>query len=405
MIIIVSELYYPEDTSTGYIVTHIAEGLAKTYPVRVLTCPSDYSGRKSVPNVETINGVFVERICAPSLNKNNIIKRIIRSLLLSVLLAWKLLRVVKKTDVVMVVTNPAPILVVMSIVCKFVGVPFIILAHDVFPDNLEASRLLNKNSFLYKCINKVFCAVYERADHIIVIGRDMKELICGKLKKDKQKIAFIPNWADTNDIIPSERVSNDLLLKHNLINYFVVEFAGNVGRVQGVEYLIAAAEILKNDGIHFLFVGAGAKYNLVADAVKARNLENITMVGAFPRNQQQLFLNACDVGLVSLAPGMFGLGVPSKAYNILAAGKPIVAVVDSASEIGRLVKEENVGWVVPPGDPAALATALREAKSHPDLAEMGRKARHVAMEKYSLTTVIQRYVELFSNYVKYDTPS
>lgn len=399
MVVIVSELYYPEETSTGYIITHIAEGLAKTYPVRVLTGRPDYAGKKHALPAETINGVEVERVKIPSFNKNRIISRIIRSLLLSIGLAWKTMRVVKKCDVVLVVTNPAPILIIMSLICKLLGASFIILVHDVFPDNLEASRLLKRDSFLYWGIYKVFRLVYAASDHIIVIGRDMKELIGGRLRHGRPDISVITNWADTNDVVPEERATNELLLQHGLDRCFVVEFAGNIGRVQGVEHVIAAAEILRHDDIHFLFVGSGALHDFVAREASIRGLTNVTMVGVLPRNQQQLFLNACDVGLVSLAPGMTGLGVPSKTYNIMAAGKPVIAVVDPKSEIGLLVREEKIGWVVPPGDPAALAAAIVEAKNHPALSEMGRAARNVAVGKYSLANVINQYRKLFAAYV------
>ena len=86
-----------------------------------------------------------------------------------------------------------------------------------------------------------------------------------------------------------------------------------------------------------------------------------------------MFLNACDVALISFVPGMAGISVPSRLYNVLAAGKPILAVADADSELARVVREEQIGWVIEPDDPAGLARAIRDAKDHPEeRLEMGR---------------------------------
>jgi glycosyltransferase involved in cell wall biosynthesis len=177
-----------------------------------------------------------------------------------------------------------------------------------------------------------------------------------------------------------------------------VQFAGNIGRVQGIEQMLAASEILKNENIHFIFIGNGAQKKWLVEQVHSRQLTNVTLLDFMPRKEQQVFLNSCDIGLVSLTSGMTGLGVPSKTYNILAAGKPIIAIVEPTSEIGLLVQEERVGWVVPPLDPEGLASAIREASKSSKLDEMGHRAREVAEHKYSLEAIVLKYREIFSRY-------
>ena len=110
------------------------------------------------------------------------------------------------------------------------------------------------------------------------------------------------------------------------------------------------------------------------------------------RIDQTNFLNACDISLISLAPGMCGLGVPSKAYNIMAAGKPIIAIVEPKSEIGLLVQEEGIGWVVKPGQVDTLVNIIMDAKSDlKRLESMGNRARYVAEKKYCFENIIGSY--------------
>ncbi|MEW6089167.1 MAG: glycosyltransferase family 4 protein [bacterium] len=398
MIFVVSEFYYPEETSTGYIVTKIAEGLVETFPVQVITCPPDYSGLKAAPDSEIRNRVKIERIKTVSINKNKIVSRLIGSILRSFKLAVKTIKMIKKGDTVFIVTNPALLLILMCLVCRFTRSSLIILTHDVFPENLEAAKLLYGDSLLFRILVRLFNLAYNSAEHIIVIGRDMKKIMMHKINSDNPEITVITNWADTTDIYPDERNANKIIKDLHLEKCFVVQFAGNIGRVQGIEHIIMAAEILKSENIHFIFVGEGAKKKWLIEQVGSRQLTNVTVFNSMPRREQQFFLNACDVGIVSLASGMTGLGVPSKTYNILAAGKPIIAIADSESEVGLLIQEDKVGWIVAPADPEGLASAIREARGFSRLCEMGRRAREIAESKYSFKVIIAKYREILDRY-------
>lgn len=103
-------------------------------------------------------------------------------------------------------------------------------------------------------------------------------------------------------------------------------------------------------------------------------------------------MNACDVGIVTLVKKMRGVSMPSRTYNILAAGKPILALTEKDSEIARVVEEDRVGWTVLPNEPASLLEKLFEIyESRDQFAEMGKNARQTAMTKYSLETALEKY--------------
>lgn len=394
MIVFVSELYYPEEISTGFIVTKIAEGIAEKHPVHVVTGPPDYSGQKTFVSNEVRNKVSIERVGSIDLDKNKLSLRLIRSIVLSLKLAYRTFSKIQKGDVIFVVTNPAPLLILISLVSKLKQCRFVILVHDVFPENLVAANLIKPNSWFYKILLKVFNRVYGLAAQIIVIGRDM-QLLMEKKTKAAAKISVITNWADTEDITPSPRSTNQLLTLLNIEKKFIVQFAGNLGRVQGIDQLLEAAISLKNENIHFLFIGNGARKNWLLDQIAEQNLTNVTCLDFMPREDQQIFLNACDVSLVSLSSGMTGLGVPSKTYNILAAGKPVIAIVDVNSEIGMLVRENKLGWVATPGSSSEIASAIKEALNSPELNAMGARARKLAVDEYSLGVIIRRFQEIF----------
>jgi glycosyltransferase involved in cell wall biosynthesis len=223
----------------------------------------------------------------------------------------------------------------------------------------------------------------------------MEKIIKNKINLSSDRVKLIPNWADCDVIHPSQRSNNSLIKELKLHNKFILQFAGNLGRLQGLEIIIEAAKLIKDESIHFLFIGDGAMKNIIENNIRLHKLKNISLIGNQPRQSQATFLNACDVALISLSPGMLGMGVPSKTYNIMAAGKPIIAVVDTQSEIGLVVEEEGIGWVVPPGDIDQLLRIILKAKANPDcLKKMGDNARYIAETKYSFPYIAKAYNEL-----------
>jgi glycosyltransferase involved in cell wall biosynthesis len=106
-------------------------------------------------------------------------------------------------------------------------------------------------------------------------------------------------------------------------------------------------------------------------------------------------LNGCDASLISFMPGMAGVSVPSRMYNVLAAGKPILAVADDGSELEMLVREHGVGWVVRPDDVDGLVRTVESLLDRrQDLPAIGGRARALAERECRLETVVDRYADL-----------
>jgi len=393
---IVSELYYPEETSTGYIATKIAEGLSQHFPTHALCSQPTYSARGiSAPVREVYNGVVIRRCRATTLNKDVLLFRLVNLLTISLSMFFHAVVSFEQGDVVLVTTNPPTLPFFTAVACRIRGAKCVLLVQDVYPESLVAAGLLDAHSFPVSVLNRLNLVLYRAMERISVFGRDMEALVREKLATGAStNIVIIRNWADADQIVPSPREQNELLKQLGLPGKFVAQYAGNIGRVHGIETLLKTAKILHgaDTDIHFLFIGSGAKKKWLEDAVKKNGLNNVTILSNRPRGDQQNFLNACDVAITAFVPGMTGVGVPSRMYNIFSAGKPIVAAVEEDSELGLVVREENVGWIVPVNDAEKIADAILEAKSKPQLlAEMGIRARAIAENKYSFKSVIEAY--------------
>jgi glycosyltransferase involved in cell wall biosynthesis len=174
-----------------------------------------------------------------------------------------------------------------------------------------------------------------------------------------------------------------------------------MGRPHCIEDLLDAAELLRSaPGIHFLLVGWGVKKIWAVKEKQARHLENMTILDPLPRDQSCDVQNACDIAINTLSRDMSGISVPSRTYNVMASGKPMLGVCDDDSELAAVIHEERIGWVVPPGRPDLLATAIRAAQADPDeLRRMGERAYQAAAAKYTIASLLKVYTAIIEGLI------
>jgi colanic acid biosynthesis glycosyl transferase WcaI len=395
---IVSELYYPEMTSTGYILTQLAEGLTTDYDIHVLCGQPTYSARGvRAPDVEKRNGVVIKRCMGATLNKNVFFLKLINFFTLSISLFANALVSFKRNDIVLVVTNPPILPFFILLACRIRGAKCSLLIHDIYPDILVATGIVKNNSIIIKYYSAFSNLLYRSMICIFVIGRDMKNLISERNNNCRDNIFIATNWADLQLVKPEPRGTNNLIKELGIKDKFIVLCAGNMGYPNDIESIVLAADLLKgNEEIIFLFLGDGVKKSWLENYVKIKKLKNIIILSSKPRSEQSDFLNACDIAIISLTKNMKGLSVPSRLYNTLASGKPIIAVTEELSELSLVVEEERIGWVVPPGDPHEISRAIKEAMMDRNgLDDMAKRSRKVAELKYSFHNILNIYRDTF----------
>lgn len=388
---ITTELFFPDENATAFIMTHIANALSEYNEVNVICGPSDYAKQPRHSTAELDSRVNVCRVSGVKLNKNNILSRVLRFLILTIKLSYALMKRVHKGDKILVVTNPATILLTVAWIKKLREAELYLLVHDVFPENtVPAGIIKSPNSLFYKILKTIFNWAYSAADKLIVLGRDMKDVIKEKIGGDRaEDIIIIENWGETVSIIPKNNVSHASEVR--------LQYAGNLGRVQGLMELLSCIYEADNPVLSYEFWGDGAVKKDIERYIQDNNLSGVSLKGAYARDEQDTILASCDIAIVTLADGMYGLGVPSKTYNILAAGKPILFIGDVRSEIALLIKENNIGYVFDKYDTKTLILFLKGLTTDciPELKEKGKRARMLAEKSFSEEKIMAKYIELF----------
>lgn len=386
-----SELFYPEETSTSYIMTKISNKLVEKYEVGVVCGYPSYDKSTNKDDLTLDPGVKIKRIKSYKGDKDKTSSRILKLLSLSFGFFYHLAFKVKSGDRIFTVTNPATFLVFASITKIFKKIRITILVHDVFPENTLAAGLVNnEKGFKYKLVRRVFNKAYSTFDHIIVLGRDMEKIFTEKLHSfsRKPKISIIENWADITNIYPEKK---SIRSAPDKIHF---QFAGNLGSIQGLDTLIEVIGKISNENVTFEFAGSGKMKPYLENYVLANQLKNVLFNPPYPRSEQNNILNSCDVAIVTLSDKMFGLGVPSKTYNILAAGKPVLYIGDKNSEVGLLIKEYNIGYQFDPGDQEGLLHFFNHLDSNEEISifEKGANARNLAEEQFSEEIILNKFI-------------
>lgn len=174
-----------------------------------------------------------------------------------------------------------------------------------------------------------------------------------------------------------------------------LQYAGNLGRVQGLMEFLDCVYVAHNENLNMDFWGAGAMETKMADFIESHKLSNTRMRGKFTRSQQNDVVASCDICLITLGEGMYGLGVPSKSYNIMAAGKPILYIGPRNSELDLLIKEHNIGWSFQPSDKEGIVGFLHNISPSmkPELKKKGEVACELARSQFSKEKILQEFYD------------
>jgi len=388
-IYLITEYYHSNQNTTGYLLGKLYGFFNKQDDIDlVLIAKED----KSCPKYE--NGHYIS---APQLDKKNLVKRFLYELIIVLKFFFEIIKHVKRGSTVFTGTTPIFLLSVIFLTKKIIGYKWVLLVHDVFPENLVAAKVLQQDSIPYKIIKYFFDKIYASADQVIVIGRDMKSLVHSKTKKDN--IHVVQNWIDFKDIEIQKRSDNTILKSLGWCNdeTIIFQFFGNIGRVQGVDIICKAIKKMKySERAKFLFIGDGAYVSHLKEQIQNLGMNNIVYWGPLEQDQKSIGLNACDVALVTLTEGMLGLGVPSKSYFTMAANKPILAVMEKQAEVSEMVLEHQIGWTVAPNDELVLAEKMDEIilnfKEH-----SLNSSRDVLIDNYSEKVAMHKILKIVND--------
>ena len=397
-LLVLCQLFYPELISTGQTLTELCEELVDMGVDIDVVCgyPTIVDRESSIPSYMEHRGIRIKRVWGTRFPKLNLLGKIINQTTYAFSVFFHLLCVTSKRPI-LVLTNPPFLAVICALLRKVKRVPYIFLVFDVYPEMPAELGLFKRGGLIFRFWNFLNGFILSNANFIIVIGRCMRKIIADKLPaKQASKIRIIHVWSDDSLIQNALSQTNPYRKQWNLQAKFVVSYSGNMARYHDMETIMETAKEMRDfKDIVFLFVGEGQKKAWMQNFVERWKLSNCQFYGYVPRENLGFSLSCADVGLVSLLPRQEGLSVPSKTYGILAAGIPVIGIISKDSEIALMLKEEQSGFAVAPGDVEGLKSAILKLYYNDQLrTKMGQNGQTSINEKYNLKLAAKQYFNL-----------
>jgi glycosyltransferase involved in cell wall biosynthesis len=292
--------------------------------------------------------------------------------------------VVKKADVAYVYHPPGTIGLPAIILRMLRRIPFVYDIEDLWPDTLAATGMFTNNLGLW-LVDKWCRLVYRAAGKIVVLSPGFKKTLIDRGVRE-EKIKVIYNWVDDTAVKPATK-NPALAAKLGLSGKFNVVFAGNIGKAQALESVLAAADILKKESsnVQFVFVGTGVEVENLKRRAHDMGLENVLFLPQRPMSEIGEILVLADVLLVHLKDEpLFRITVPSKIQAYMAVGRPILVGV--RGDAADLVVNAKAGFPCTPENAESIAEGVRKflKMSQQELDAMGENGKTFYQQKLSL---------------------
>jgi hypothetical protein len=316
--------------SSGYLMIDIVHAFEKDYEQSILM-----TGFLNPRNRSLNTNVKVENLA--KYDRTSSLKRI---------LSWglaffKALYLIKwkypKADLFLV-SNPP----MASLLPLFCSNPFSILIYDIYPDALLEFKIFKSDSAIIKYWKKANVKIYSRAERIYTLTEGMKNKLSQYVGAEKIKV--VPIWTDNDFLKPIVKAENKFLKEQNLDDKFLIMYSGNLGKSHPIEILVDLANDLKDyKNLFFLIIGGGDKFELLKQKIKDFNLDNIRLLEWQPTEILPYTLSAADLAVVTLGVEATDLSIPSKTYNLMSVGVPILCIANKEAALSKLIEQHENG--------------------------------------------------------------
>jgi colanic acid biosynthesis glycosyl transferase WcaI len=397
-VLLMTQWFEPEPAFKGLVFAKALRdhGLA----VRVLTGFPNYPGGKVYPGYrirawrrEVVEGIPVTRVALYPSHDRSAKGRVLNYLSFGVMATIGGL-FGPRPDVIYAYHPPLTVGLAAALVGLLRRVPVVLDVQDLWPDTLRATGMVGHTKVL-GIVGAVARIVYRLSTHVVVLSPGFRRLLIER-GVPAAKVEVIPNWCDEVALLAP---AGQLPAAFPGPESFRVVFAGNMGRAQGLDAVLAAALLLQHRApqVRLVLIGGGLDADRLREDATRRGLTNTVFLPPAPMAEVGHALAAADVLLVHLrSDPLFQITIPSKTQAYMAVGRPVIMAVPG--DAADVVSQARCGVTVASEDPQALAAAvclLAEMPLHERQA-MGLRGQRYYQHHLSMSTGTGRFSQLFT---------
>lgn len=306
----------------------------------------------------------------------------------------------EKFDLVLYSTPPITFTKVINYVKKKDNAYSYLLLKDIFPQNAVDIKMIKKNSLIHRFFLAKEKKLYQISDAIGCLSPANYDFLFEHNPwLAKEKVEVNPNTIEplANDY--SEIQKQEIIVKYNLPeNKRIFVYGGNLGKPQGLEFLLETIQDCKEEKAFFLIVGSGTEYEKINAWFQTNTPQNARLLKGLPKNDYDLLLSACEVGLVFLHKDFTIPNFPSRLLSYLEMKMPVISATDPNTDVGDIIEQYQCGYKVLSGDAAAIQNAIKVlCHDEEKFALMKENAWQLLQKEYTVAKSYQLITDRFNS--------
>lgn len=346
------------------------------------------------------NGASMLHVKIGNLTRTNVIEKGISTILIE----YQYKKAIKKYlsdvhfDLVMYSTPPITLVKAIGYVRKRDSAKTYLLLKDIFPQNAVDIGMMNKSGLkglLYKFFRHKEKKLYAVSDYIGCMSQANVDYVLQhnpEVKADNVEVC--PNAVEVVDMRVSINDRDEMRRKYGIpLDKKVFVYGGNLGKPQGIPFLIKCLESQKDNlDIFFLIVGDGTEFSKLDEFMKTSKQSNVKLMKRLPKEDYDRMVGSCDVGMIFLDHRFTIPNFPSRLLSYMQAGMPVLAVTDPNSDIGKVVTENGFGWWCESNDVGEFNKKILEICNE-NLGEMGEQGFAFLDKEFSVERAYRSIME------------
>lgn len=294
-----------------------------------------------------------------------------------------------KFDLVLYSTPPITLQKAVEYVQKRDNAKTYLLLKDIFPQNAVDLDMIKKKgmgSLLYKYFRTKEKKLYSISNYIGCMSQaNVNFLLQNNPEISPDIVEVCPNSIEPLIVKKDIRKSNEIKAKYKIpIDKTVFIYGGNLGKPQGIDFLIECLKANKNNNqVHFVIVGAGTEFPKLKTCINKENLTNTQLFSQLPKDEYDILANSCDVGLIFLDKRFTIPNFPSRILSYMQASMPILAATDINTDIGEIIEDGGFGLWCESSNSESFNEKLNQMCNRESRESMGINARRYLEANYT----------------------
>ncbi|MFO7320942.1 MAG: glycosyltransferase family 4 protein [Chloroflexota bacterium] len=358
------------------------------YPTGII--PEPYRGK--LVTTEKAGAVTIRRVWVYASPKKSIAHRLLNQFSFALTAAVGGL-FLPRPDVILVESHPLFVCLAGGWLKRLKRAPVVLNVSDLWPESAVAVGALAVDSLFVKLAARLERWAYHDAAHVVAMTEGVQSGVLKVLGR-RERVSLVQNAVDLERFRPGQQKTGQAMrTRLGLSDAITVGHIGNMSLAHDFDLLLDAAKALPE--LTFVFAGGGSRKAHIEARIADERIGNVLLPGVLPHDDMPALWAATDICVVAFKEHpLFTGALPSKMFEALATGTPIVAAVEG--EAARLLEETGAGISVPFGNRAAMISALQDLARSPEKRQaMGRAGRAYAERHLSPTRVRDAFLDIF----------